>query len=333
MPYTNPLRHRLRQRRLRGRAGPRAGAGGLGGLRGAPRARRAGAGATAASASATTSRSPPARRASAREITVRRRAASTWSSARSSAGQGHETSFAQLIAEWLGVEPDQVRLITGDTDRVAGRRRLALRPLDAPGRRGDGEGGGPDRGEGRPHRRVAARVRGRRPRVRASGGSACSGTDRAIGLFEVAAAARAARRAGGPARAARRRERRDGEHAVLPVRLRGVRGGGGSGDRRGGGRPLHVGGRRGPRHQPADRGRPDPRRHRPGRGPGAVGALPLRRGERPAPVRDLHGVRDAARRSAALVHHRDQRGAVDLEPARPAGRRRGRHDPGARGRR
>ena len=33
-----------------------------------------------------------------------------------SAGQGHETSFAQLLAEWLGVELDQVRLITGDTD-------------------------------------------------------------------------------------------------------------------------------------------------------------------------------------------------------------------------
>jgi len=35
-----------------------------------------------------------------------------------SAGQGHETSFAQLIAEWLGVELDRVRLITGDSDRV-----------------------------------------------------------------------------------------------------------------------------------------------------------------------------------------------------------------------
>src|SRR5437763_27323 len=33
-----------------------------------------------------------------------------------SAGQGHETSFAQI--EWLGVEPGQVRLVTGDTDRV-----------------------------------------------------------------------------------------------------------------------------------------------------------------------------------------------------------------------
>ncbi|MBO0735968.1 MAG: xanthine dehydrogenase family protein molybdopterin-binding subunit [Alphaproteobacteria bacterium] len=34
------------------------------------------------------------------------------------AGQGHETSFSQVISEWLGVEPGQVRLLTGDTDRV-----------------------------------------------------------------------------------------------------------------------------------------------------------------------------------------------------------------------
>src|SRR5712691_1282123 len=33
-----------------------------------------------------------------------------------SAGQGHETSFAQLVVEWLGVDLEQVRLITGDTD-------------------------------------------------------------------------------------------------------------------------------------------------------------------------------------------------------------------------
>jgi aerobic carbon-monoxide dehydrogenase large subunit len=36
-----------------------------------------------------------------------------------SQGQGHETSFAQLITEWLGVPIDSVRLITGDTDRVS----------------------------------------------------------------------------------------------------------------------------------------------------------------------------------------------------------------------
>ncbi|HWD60116.1 MAG TPA: xanthine dehydrogenase family protein molybdopterin-binding subunit, partial [Stellaceae bacterium] len=36
-----------------------------------------------------------------------------------SQGQGHETSFAQLVGEWLGVPLDSVRLITGDTARVS----------------------------------------------------------------------------------------------------------------------------------------------------------------------------------------------------------------------
>jgi len=37
-----------------------------------------------------------------------------------STGQGHATSFAQLAAEWLGVRPDSVRLMTSDSDRVDG---------------------------------------------------------------------------------------------------------------------------------------------------------------------------------------------------------------------
>ncbi|MEE8515144.1 MAG: xanthine dehydrogenase family protein molybdopterin-binding subunit [Alphaproteobacteria bacterium] len=35
-----------------------------------------------------------------------------------SSGQGHETSFAQLLCEWLGVPIDCVNLLTGDTDFV-----------------------------------------------------------------------------------------------------------------------------------------------------------------------------------------------------------------------
>ena len=35
-----------------------------------------------------------------------------------SQGQGHETSFAQLITEWLGVPIESVRFVAGDTDRV-----------------------------------------------------------------------------------------------------------------------------------------------------------------------------------------------------------------------
>src|SRR5205823_6401255 len=34
-------------------------------------------------------------------------------------GQGHETTFAQIVADRLGVHPDQVRLRQGDTDLVA----------------------------------------------------------------------------------------------------------------------------------------------------------------------------------------------------------------------
>jgi carbon-monoxide dehydrogenase large subunit len=35
-----------------------------------------------------------------------------------SQGQGHETTFAQLVNEWLGVPIETVRFIAGDTDRV-----------------------------------------------------------------------------------------------------------------------------------------------------------------------------------------------------------------------
>lgn len=34
------------------------------------------------------------------------------------AGQGHETSFAQVAADWLGVAVDQVKIVLGDTDIV-----------------------------------------------------------------------------------------------------------------------------------------------------------------------------------------------------------------------
>jgi carbon-monoxide dehydrogenase large subunit len=36
-----------------------------------------------------------------------------------STGQGHATSFAQLAAEWLGIEPERVRLVTDDSDRIS----------------------------------------------------------------------------------------------------------------------------------------------------------------------------------------------------------------------
>ena len=37
-------------------------------------------------------------------------------------GQGHATTYAQVISDWLGLPFDKVRLVQGDTDRVAGGR-------------------------------------------------------------------------------------------------------------------------------------------------------------------------------------------------------------------
>ena len=105
-----------------------------------------------------------------------------------SSGQGHETSLAQLVAEWFGVRLDQVRLATGDTD---------LMPW----------GGGSHSGRSM---RLGAVVMARASdQIVAKGVEiaawlleaaaadvefadqrfAVKGTDRSVGLFEVAAAA------------------------------------------------------------------------------------------------------------------------------------------------
>jgi carbon-monoxide dehydrogenase large subunit len=43
-------------------------------------------------------------------------------------GQGHETVFAQLVSEWLGVPFESIRLVQGDTDAVSfGRGTFASR--------------------------------------------------------------------------------------------------------------------------------------------------------------------------------------------------------------
>ena len=106
-----------------------------------------------------------------------------------SSGQGHETSFAQLITEWLGVPGERVRLITGDTDLVA-------------------VGGGSHSGRSMRHagttlnqatREIVAKgvpiaahllETAEADIVFADGRFVVAGTDRAVGLFEVAAAAR-----------------------------------------------------------------------------------------------------------------------------------------------
>jgi carbon-monoxide dehydrogenase large subunit len=49
-------------------------------------------------------------------------------------GQGHETMFAQMVSEWLGLKLDQVRVFQGDTDRLLyGRGTFAQRSMIAGG--------------------------------------------------------------------------------------------------------------------------------------------------------------------------------------------------------
>jgi len=106
-----------------------------------------------------------------------------------SSGQGHETSFAQLLAEWLGVQPESVRLITDDTDRVAigagshSGRSLRLASITAH----EATGKILDKG-----RRIAAhRLEAAEADIEfADGHFTVAGTDRSLDLFSVAAAAR-----------------------------------------------------------------------------------------------------------------------------------------------
>ena len=51
-----------------------------------------------------------------------------------STGQGHETMFAQMVSDWLGVSAAQVRVFQGDTDTVLfGRGSFAQRTMSAGG--------------------------------------------------------------------------------------------------------------------------------------------------------------------------------------------------------
>ena len=112
-----------------------------------------------------------------------------------SSGQGHETSFAQLIVEWFGVDLDRVSVITGDTE---------LAPV----------GGGSHSGRSMRQAGVVMAAAGDQIIERgvqlaawlleasevdiefARGRFGVKGTDRSVGIFEVA---RAALRADAPA--------------------------------------------------------------------------------------------------------------------------------------
>jgi carbon-monoxide dehydrogenase large subunit len=105
-----------------------------------------------------------------------------------SSGQGHETSFAQLVSEWLGVPIDSVVLVQGDTARVSvgggshSGRALRLGSIVMLGASKEIIAKG---------MRIASHVLEVAPAdLEFTGGRfIVKGTDRSIGIFEAASAA------------------------------------------------------------------------------------------------------------------------------------------------
>ncbi|MGH8740523.1 MAG: xanthine dehydrogenase family protein molybdopterin-binding subunit, partial [Burkholderiales bacterium] len=101
-----------------------------------------------------------------------------------SAGQGHETSFAQLLCEWFGVQLGQVRLLTGDTD---------LTPIGGGSHSGRSMRMGAvvmahacDRVVEEGRQKAAERLEAAAADIELAEGRFCvKGTDRSVGLFEV----------------------------------------------------------------------------------------------------------------------------------------------------
>ncbi|MEE2971190.1 MAG: xanthine dehydrogenase family protein molybdopterin-binding subunit [Pseudomonadota bacterium] len=103
-----------------------------------------------------------------------------------SSGQGHETSFAQCIAEWLGVNFDAVQMIAGDTDIVKeGGGSHSARSMRMAGIvMGTASDRVIERG-----REIAGRMLEAAPAdISFAGGRfIIAGTDRSVGIFEISA--------------------------------------------------------------------------------------------------------------------------------------------------
>ena len=80
-------------------------------------------------------------------------------------GQGHETTFAQIVAEELGIPPEDVQVRHGDTDKSPyGLGTYGSRSTPVSGRRGRGRVAQGPR-QGAPDRRDDARDQARGPRL------------------------------------------------------------------------------------------------------------------------------------------------------------------------
>ena len=205
-----------------------------------------------------------------------------------SQGQGHETTFAQIIAEELGFPVADIKIEEGDTDTAPyGLGTYASRSTPVAGAA----------------TAIAARKIKEKARLLAAhlleaspddlewtnGKWSVKGSpDRFKTIQEIAFAAYTNHPAGMEAGPRGGRLLRPAQPDV-PVRLVHRRRGHRQGDGRGQGPPVRRGRRLRQHHQPDDRGRADPRRPDDGPGPGAVRGDHLRRAGQ-QPRRDVHGL-------------------------------------------
>ena len=187
------------------------------------------------------------------------------------AGQGHETSFAQVVSDLLGVPVERVNIISAipmwcvsAAVPIRGAR-CATPPRCFPRRRTHLIQKG---------MRIAAQVLEIAPeRVEFQDGRFASpDRNRNFDMLELAAEVADIELAGDLAEGLAVVTDNEMHEPVFPERLRHLRGRGRSGDRRGRDHPLCLRGRCRPLHQPAHRRRSDPWRHCPGARPGDVGA-------------------------------------------------------------
>ena len=213
-----------------------------------------------------------------------------------STGQGHETAYAQIVAERLGIPVRDVRVQQGDTDLVPhGSGTSGSRSLPIGGnavRRAAEEACEKGRAV------AAALLEAREEDVQFTHGRyRIAGTDRTAGFAEVVRASfDPALRPEAETLGLDCEVHHMARAVTLLQRLPCVRGGDRARDGRRADRPLHRRGRLRAHPQSAPGGGAMPRRHRPRDRPGALRARGLRRGERAAPRRLVHGLHAAARR-------------------------------------
>ena len=246
-------------------------------------------------------------------------------------GQGHETTFAQLVSDRLGIGIEQVSIVHGDTDKVQfgmgtyGSRSGAV-GMSAIAKAID--------------KVVAKATKVAAHLMEASEGDiefkdgkfTVAGTDKSMAFGEVALGAYVAHKfpTGEIEPGLKETSFYDPTNFTFPAgcHICEVEIDPDTGAHRD--RCLDRGRRLRHRHQSDDRRRAGARRHRPRRRPGAAGTRGLRQG-RPARQRLVHGLCHAACRELPDLQGRHDGNQVPLQSARHQGLRRGGGDCGAGG--